>query len=83
MIRLAIGLAINAVAFALMVEIVRGIGFGGGSPLRLVPAAILTAIASRRSARWSAGSRGRPPDPPGSWQLPSWARWSAPPACSC
>lgn len=45
MIRLAIGLAINAVAFALMVEIVRGIGFGGGSPLRLVPAAILTAIA--------------------------------------
>jgi spermidine synthase len=44
-IRLAISLAINVVAFTLMVEIVRGIGFGGGSPVRLVAATILTAIA--------------------------------------
>ncbi len=45
MVRLAISVALNAIVFTLMVEIVRGIGFGGGSPGRLVLAAILTAIA--------------------------------------
>lgn len=44
MIRLAINLAINVLAFAVTVEIVRGIGFGGGSPARLLLAAFLTAI---------------------------------------
>ncbi len=44
MFRLAISLAINAMAFTLMVEIVRGIGFGAGSPARLVLAAVLIAI---------------------------------------
>ena len=82
MIRLAISLAINVVAFALMAEIVRGIGFGGGSPARLVLAAILTAIALTsvgalvgRIPRRRRGSGGSLPSR-------SWGPWSVRHACS-